>query len=216
MGDPPTFAAERAVWRSGISLIAGVDEVGRGPLAGPVAAGAVILPAGTRIAGRFRWLAHARDSKQLSPSARDELSALIWRHAVAAAVAFVPAESIDHIGIAEASRQAMIGAVGDLSVRPGHLLIDALRLPACSLQQTPIIDGDATSLSIACASIIAKVARDRVMDQHDLIYPGYGFYRNKGYGTADHMRSLRELGPCRQHRRSFAPVREMLAALVPV
>lgn len=216
MGDPPTFAAERFVWRKGIAFVAGVDEVGRGPLAGPVAAGAVVLPAGTRIAGRFRWLAGARDSKQLTPSAREELSSLIWRHAVAAAVAFVPVDSIDHIGIAEASRQAMIAAVGDLSVRPGHLLIDALRLPACSLAQTPIIDGDATSLSIACASIIAKVARDRVMDQHDLIHPGYGFYRNKGYGTADHMRALREIGPCRQHRWSFAPVREMVPALVPV
>ncbi len=209
MGDPPTFAAERSIWRQGFDLIAGVDEVGRGPLAGPVAAGAVVLPAGTRLAGRFRWLAGARDSKQLSPSAREEISGHIWQHALAAAVAFVPVDSIDRIGIAEASRHAMIAAVGDLTVRPQHLLIDAFRLPACSLGQTPIVGGDATSFSIACASIIAKVARDHVMEAHHLTHPAYGFFTNKGYATREHMAAIRDLGPCSLHRQSFAPMRNM-------
>ena len=161
---PPTFAAERSLWRQGSTLVAGVDEVGRGPLAGPVAAGAVLLPQGIRASGRFRWLSHVRDSKQLAPSARAELAHLIWEHALAAAVAFVSVENVDRLGIAEAARQAMLGAVGDLRCRPQHLLIDAFRLPACSLPQSPIAGGDATSLSIACASIIAKVARDRLME----------------------------------------------------
>jgi ribonuclease HII len=208
----PSFAAEHPLWSRGISLVAGVDEVGRGPLAGPVAAGAVILAPGTRAAGRFRWLSRVRDSKQLAPAVREELAHYIWEHSVAAAVGFVAVESLDRIGIAEASRQAMLAAVGDLSERPGHLLIDAFRLRACSLPQTPIIRGDATCLSIASASIIAKVARDRFMDQQELFFPGYGFFSNKGYATREHVDALRTLGPCALHRRTFAPVREMLEA----
>lgn len=211
MGDPPTFAVERSLWRQGLDLVAGVDEVGRGPLAGPVAAGAVILPPNARPSGRLRWLSRVRDSKQLTPAAREELSGYIWRHSLAAAVAFVPVEAVDRIGIAEASRQAMLAAVGDLSRRPQHLLIDAFRLRACALGQTPIVGGDATSFSIACASVIAKVARDWVMDAHGLTYPGYGFMTNKGYATPEHFDALRRLGPCTLHRRSFSPVREMLA-----
>lgn len=212
----PSFTAERSIWAQGPEFVAGVDEVGRGPLAGPVAAGAVVLPPGIRFAGRFRWLRHVRDSKQLSAATREELAPLIWRHSVAAAVAFVSVESIDRIGIAEASRQAMLGAVGDLAVRPGHLLIDAFRLPACSLGQTPIIGGDASSVSIACASIIAKVARDRLMVASDPTYPGYGFSSNKGYATREHMLAIRELGPSSQHRRSFSPVRDMLQLPLPL
>ena len=215
MGPPPTFAAERSLWRQGLSLIAGIDEVGRGPLAGPVAAGAVILPPGARAdarpSGRFRWLSGVRDSKQLSAAARADLAPLIWRDALAAAVAFVPVESIDRLGIAEAARQAMLRAVGDLSCRPQHLLIDAFRLPACSLPQTPITGGDALSLSIACASIIAKVARDCFMVEQHHRFPGYAFHHNKGYATPQHLDALALLGPCDLHRRSFAPVREMLA-----
>ena len=216
VGDPPTFAVERSLWRQGLGLVAGVDEVGRGPLAGPVAAGAVILPPNPRASGRLRWLSRVRDSKQLTPAVRQELSEYIWRHSLAAAVAFVPVEVVDRIGIAEASRQAMLAAVGDLSRRPQHLLIDAFRLPACALGQTPIVGGDATSFSIACASVIAKVARDRVMDAHELTYPGYGFMTNKGYATPEHFNALRRLGPCALHRRSFSPVREMAAALTAV
>jgi ribonuclease HII len=204
----PTFAAERVLWDGGALLVAGVDEVGRGPLAGPVAAGAVILAPGAR----FRWLSRVRDSKQLVAEVREELAGRIWEHALAAAVAFVPVEAVDRIGIAEASRQAMLAAVGDLRARPEHLLIDAFRLVACRLPQTPIIHGDALSLSIACASIIAKVARDRFMDVQELLYPGYRFMTNKGYYTAEHADALHRLGPCDIHRRSFAPVREMIAA----
>ncbi len=214
MRRPPTFSAERPLWRSGLDFIAGVDEVGRGPLAGPVAAGAVILPPGIRAAGRFRWLSRVRDSKQLDPEARFELAALIRERALASAVAFMPVAAIDRIGIAEASRQAMLSAVGALSVRPQHLLIDAFRIPACSLPQTPIIGGDGLSLSIACASIVAKVTRDRLMHTYDLCHPGYAFDRNKGYGTPDHLQAIEEIGPCHLHRRSFAPVRGMLAGVI--
>jgi ribonuclease HII len=209
---PPTLAVERSLWRDGVGLVAGVDEVGRGPLAGPVAAGAVVLPPGVRIAGRFRWLSRVRDSKQLTPGAREELARHIWRNALAAGVAFVPVPVIDRIGIAEASRQAMVAAVGELGARPRHLLIDAFRLPACRLRQTPIIGGDALSISIGCASIIAKVARDRLMDEQDGRHPGYGFATNKGYCTPEHVRALGRLGPCLIHRQSFSPVREMVAA----
>ncbi len=206
MREKPTFAAERSFWRQGLPLVAGVDEVGRGPLAGPVAAGAVILPPGAR----FRWLSRVRDSKQLSAAAREELAQKVWEYALAAAVAFVPVPSVDRIGIAEASRQAMLAAAGDLRQRPQHLLIDAFRLPACSLGQTPIIRGDETSLSIACASIIAKVARDHLMDEQDARHPGYGFVTNKGYATPGHFDALRRLGPCLLHRRSFSPVKDMV------
>jgi ribonuclease HII len=206
----PTFAFERSIWSNGFTVVAGVDEVGRGPLAGPVAAGAVVLSPGLRAAGRFKWLSRVRDSKQLTPAAREELSHLIWEHSVAAGVGFIPVDSLDRIGIAEASRQAMLSAIGALSERPSHLLIDAFRLPACSLPQTPIVEGDAKSYSIACASIIAKVARDRFMDQQELLFPGYGFFTNKGYATREHMDALRAIGPCALHRRSFSPVREMV------
>ena len=206
MGAPPTFAVERALWGRGLNLIAGVDEVGRGPLAGPVAAGAVILPPDAS----FSWLPYVRDSKQLTAAARTDIAPSIWRDAIAAAVAFVPVASVDGLGIAEATRLAMLQAVNDLSGRPEHLLIDAFRINTCSLPQTPIIRGDESSLSIACASIIAKVARDRFMEEQDGCYPGYGFRRNKGYGTPRHLEALQRLGPCDLHRRSFAPVRAML------
>ncbi len=206
----PSFRPERTVWGEGALLIAGVDEVGRGPLAGPVAAGAVILPSGVRAAGRYRFLRHVNDSKKLSPEAREELAPLIWEHAVAANVAFVSVQMIDRIGIAEASRQAMLGAIGGLAVRPQHLLLDAFPLRACIIPQTPIIGGDGLSLSIAAASIIAKVARDQVMDGHDGEYPGYGFLTNKGYYTPEHARAIADLGPCDLHRRSFSPVKELV------
>ena len=204
-----SFRIERTIWGDDTHLIAGVDEVGRGPLAGPVAAGAVILPMGQRATGKFRFLKHVNDSKQLTHDQREELAPLIWENAVAAQVGFVSVEMIDRIGIAEASRQAMLSAIGGLGVRPQHLLLDAFPLHACKLPQTPIIGGDGLSLSIAAASIIAKVARDRVMDGHDCSYPGYGFQHNKGYYTPEHARAIQELGPCDLHRRSFSPVKEM-------
>jgi ribonuclease HII len=214
MGRRPNLKFEWARWQDGVELVAGVDEVGRGPLAGPVAAGAVILPANVRAAGRFHWLKGVNDSKQLTALQREQLVDNILEYSLASAVAFVPVEHIDRIGIAEASRQAMLAAIGDLGVRPGHLLIDGFGIKACSVPQTAIIDGDALSLSIACASIIAKVARDRVMQERDVDYPAYGFASNKGYATPTHMRAIRTLGPCALHRRSFSPVREMVAATV--
>jgi ribonuclease HII len=212
----PDLAAERALWKVGTQFIAGIDEVGRGPLAGPVAAGAVVLPRIDRITKQFRWLRDIRDSKQLPAVAREELSGYIWDHALAAGVAFVPVAVIDRIGIAEASRQAWLGAISELAVSPAHLLLDAFRLPACRLPQTAIIGGDEKIMSIACASIIAKVARDRLMaDQHGE-YPGYGFVTNKGYATPEHFAALDRLGPCQLHRRSFSPVREMVTPHLPL
>jgi len=202
----PDFAFERRLWRQDVALIAGVDEVGRGPLAGPVAAGAVIFAPEPR----FRWLKNVNDSKKLTSEAREELAPLIWEKALAAAVFFISAEMIDRIGIAEASRQAMLGALGDLCVRPQYLLLDAFPLRACRLDQTPIIGGDGLSLSIAAASIIAKVARDRLMAAHGQRYPEYGFASHKGYFTPEHAHALREIGPCELHRRSFSPLKELL------
>ena len=211
MATAPTFSFEASLWSHGIEFVAGVDEVGRGPLAGPVAAGAVILPSRIRAAGRYRWLSRVRDSKQLAAGVREDLAHLIWEHSLAAGVGFVPVPQLDRIGIAEASRQAMLAAIGDLSARPKHLLIDAFPLAACSVPQTPIIRGDAQVRSIACASIIAKVARDRFMDQQEVLYPGYQFYANKGYATREHIDALHRIGPCALHRRSFSPVRQMVA-----
>ncbi len=208
----PNLAEERLQWHQGLGLVAGLDEVGRGPLAGPVVAAAVILSPMCD----FRWLFHVRDSKVLSPPEREELADYIWRDALAVAVGFVSHTSIDRIGIAEATRQAMLRAIGELRRRPQYLLIDALSLPACSLPQKGIIGGDARCISIASASIVAKVARDRYMESHDHQFSGYGFARNKGYATRQHLDALRRLGPCDLHRRSFNPVREMVAASDPV
>ena len=207
MRTAPNLAEERLQWLQDRELVAGVDEVGRGPLAGPVVAAAVILSPSSD----FRWLFHVRDSKQLNPQQREELATYIWRDALAVGVGFVPHTVIDRIGIAESTRQAMLRAIGELQQRPYYLLIDALSLPACSLPQKGIIDGDARCISIASASIVAKVARDRYMESHDRKFSGYGFARNKGYATRQHLEALRRLGPCDLHRRSFNPVREMVA-----
>lgn len=206
-----TLKVERTLWGDQTQLIAGVDEVGRGPLAGPVTSGAVIFPHGIKATGRFKFLKHVNDSKKVSPELREELAPLIWENALAAAVCFVSVATIDRIGIAEASRQSMLGAIGDLEVRPQHLLIDAFRIQSCNLPQTPIIRGDSTSISIAAASIIAKVARDKLMDEHEIEHPGYGFTHNKGYYTPEHIAAIYELGPCTLHRRSFSPVKEMVS-----
>jgi ribonuclease HII len=210
MARKPSLRFERSHWRVGTDLVAGVDEVGRGPLAGPVAAGAVVLPSNSRASGRFHWLSRVNDSKVLTRLAREQLAVEIWEHSLSAAVAFVSVDDIDRIGIAEASRQAMLAAIGDLDCRPQHLLIDGFGIKACRLPQTGIIDGDALSISIGCASIIAKVARDRIMREHDDRFPAYGFASNKGYATAEHMRAIRTVGPCELHRKTFSPVREMV------
>ena len=203
MMPPPTFAEEAALWRQSLRLVAGVDEVGRGSLAGPVVAGAVILPAHLG----FDWLSYVRDSKELAAAAREELSPCIWGDALAVGIGLLPHDVIDTIGIAEATRRAMLTAISELACLPDYVLVDALPLPTLSIPHKPIVDGDALSLSIACASIVAKVFRDGLMRNEDRRFQGYSFARNKGYATRQHLEALDRLGPCDIHRRSFAPVR---------
>ena len=177
-------------------LICGIDEVGRGPLAGPVAAGAVILPKDCRIL-------YINDSKKLSEKKREELYEVILSRAVDAQVGIVGPERIDEINILQATYEAMRLAVGRLAVRPQLLLNDAVTIPEVTIPQVPIIKGDAKSISIGAASIVAKVTRDRMMVEYESQYPGYGFASNKGYGSAAHIEALRKLGPTPIHRRSF-------------
>ena len=196
---------EIALWQSGVKHVAGVDEVGAGPLAGPVLAAAVILSADTRIEG-------INDSKLLSALQRQRLAEQIRERAVAFALGSCSPEEIDTLNILQASRQAMRRAVGALQVAPDHLLVDARRVPDVSMPQTPIIKGDTQSQCIAAASIIAKVARDALMEQLAEVYPGYGFERHRGYGTRQHLEALKRLGPCAIHRHSFSPVAASRAA----
>lgn len=198
----PDFRVEDSLRARGYRLIAGVDEVGRGALAGPVVAGAVILPPGAS----FPWLADVRDSKQLTPEAREHLAPLIRQEAVAYAVGVVAAETIDAIGIAPATKTAMRQAIRQLSPKPDYVVIDYVKLPRLGIPQDGITNGDESCYSIACASIVAKVFRDGLMRELDGLYSGYGFARHKGYGTPEHLDCLRRLGPCRIHRNSFAPV----------
>lgn len=176
--------------------------MGRGPLAGPVTAAAVIFPPDID----EEELVGIRDSKQLTAGARERLAALVFQKAVDARVGWAPAREVDVVGIVGATRRAMMRAVNKLEPRAEGLLIDALSLPGVDLPQRCPVKGDRVSLSIAAASIVAKVARDRLMKEADRKYPGYGFFRNKGYGTREHLRALNRQGPCRIHRVSFAPV----------
>jgi ribonuclease HII len=195
---------ERELRSAGFRWIAGIDEVGRGSLAGPVVAAAVILPERHRIRG-------LRDSKVLPRSRREALYERILDRATAVGVGCMEVEVIDRINILQATKLAMREALSRLTQPPDHLVIDALSLPQVDLPQRPIIDGDAISASIAAASIVAKVTRDRICAEFDARYPAYGFARNKGYGTRRHLDALLEEGPCEWHRRSFAPVRLLLA-----
>ena len=181
---------------SSYCYICGIDEVGRGPLAGPVVAGAVILPKDEKIL-------YLNDSKQLSAAKRDELYDIIYEKAVAVSIGMVDHKRIDEINILQATYEAMRQAIMNLAVQPDILLNDAVTIPQVDIPQVPIIKGDAKSCSIAAASIVAKVTRDRIMEEMDSVYPGYGFAGNKGYGSAEHIRAIRELGPCPIHRRSF-------------
>jgi ribonuclease HII len=207
-----TMKFEKIAWQSGARLIAGVDEVGRGSLFGPVVAAAVILDPGYRIRG-------LRDSKLLLAERREVLAERIREHAVAWAVAAVDAVRIDQINIYQASRVAMREAVISLTPVPDHLLIDAMRLD-CDLPQRAIIHGDALSASIAAASILAKVERDQMVREWDPVFPVYGLASNKGYSTPHHLAALRQHGPSPLHRQSFAPVwnnpvpQEMLAFML--
>ena len=198
-------APEQALRYRGFRAIAGVDEVGRGALFGPVVAAAVILPE------RLGALARAglKDSKQLTREEREKLDRRIRKMALAVSVAEIDAETIDRVNIYQATRIAMLAAVHGLAIAPDHLLIDAMRLDhACA--QTRLFYGDALSLSIAAASVVAKVHRDRLMRELDSQHPGYGLAAHKGYATPQHRRTLAALGPCPLHRRSFAPVRAQL------
>lgn len=176
--------------------LCGIDEVGRGPLAGPVVAGAVILPEDCEIL-------YLNDSKKLSEKKRELLYDEIMEKAIAVGIGAVSPERIDEINILQATYEAMRIAISRLSVRPDLLLNDAVTIPQVDIPQVPIIKGDAKSVSIAAASIIAKVTRDRMMVQYEALYPGYEFASNKGYGSARHIAALKEIGPCPIHRRSF-------------
>jgi len=198
----PDLQVELSLRRQGYQIIVGLDEVGRGAWAGPVVASAVALP--LHLAGLESRLAGVRDSKQLSPRQRESLLPAIQNTALAVGVGFVSAAQIDRMGIVPATRQAMLLALVELGLYPDYLIIDALRLPI-HVPQRAIIRGDAQCLSIAAASIVAKVARDRWMAAQESCYPGYGFVRHKGYGTAQHRWALESLGTCPLHRMSFAP-----------
>lgn len=187
---------EKALWNEGVEFVAGVDEVGRGPLAGPVVTAAVILPHDFNILG-------VNDSKKLTPKKRDELYDLIMENALAVSIGRREPERIDEINILEATKEAMTDAIFGLKIKPDHVLIDALTLKTVDIPQTGIIHGDASSVSIAAASIIAKVTRDREMVEMAKLYPGYAFESNKGYGTKAHYEGLAALGPCPIHRQSF-------------
>jgi ribonuclease HII len=199
----PTFEEEARLWSAGYKHVAGVDEAGRGALAGPVVAAAVIVPAHAPLDGV--WSA-VRDSKLLRPAARDALVEPIQQSALACSVGIVPAQVIDEIGIAAATRQAMLQAVGALCIPADHLLIDWVKLPQCALPQICVPKADARIVSVAAASILAKVTRDRLLVEMAANHPTYGFELHKGYGTAHHLAALITHGPCVEHRHSFAPI----------
>ena len=195
------LAYEKELYAQGIDLIAGVDEVGRGPLAGPVVAAAVILPKACKILG-------LNDSKKIPKSKHKEIYEAVLQNAIAIGIGIKDNQVIDQVNIYEATKLAMMEAIGQLDPQPQHLLIDAMKLDL-PISQTSIIKGDANSLSIAAASIVAKVTRDQMMEEFDCEYPGYDFTQNAGYGTANHLAGLDQLGVTPIHRRSFEPVKSM-------
>ncbi len=201
----PDLQFEQALWAQGLRQVAGVDEAGRGALLGPVAAGVVVLPADCPdLLGRLQGV---RDSKEMTPAAREHWAVQIKAIATAWAVGYAAASEIDQLGIAPATRLAACRALAQLSVPAEHLLIDYIRLPEVDTPQTSLIKGDARSLTIAAASVLAKTGRDALLVGMDREYPGYGLVQNKGYGTVAHRAAIASLGPCRQHRHSFAPIR---------
>lgn len=196
------YAYEDAAAAEGYDIVAGVDEAGRGPLAGPVSVAAVILPRGL-------YLPKLNDSKKLSPKVREELFDEIQAKAIAVSSALIDAKTIDRINIYQATMNGMYESIFSLDPQPQKVLIDAVPLDRLPMPSESIIKGDAKSASIAAASIIAKVTRDRLMDAYDRQYPEYGFAHHKGYGTAEHLAALRKYGPCPIHRLSFEPIRSM-------
>ena len=184
--------------------MAGADEAGRGPIAGPVVAAAVILP--PSLGGDEEWLGLLDDSKRLSPARRERAFCAIREHALDWTVALIDSEEIDRIGIGVASLRAMLLAVDSLKCTPAHLLLDYIYVRQCPYPYDTVVKGDSRSYSIAAASNVAKVTRDRLMTEFDSAFPGYGFAQHKGYATRQHLERLREIGPCDIHRRTFAPV----------
>lgn len=204
----PDLSFEFSLWQTGVSLVAGLDEAGRGAWAGPVAAAAVILAPASDLVTRLNGV---RDSKQMSPAQRARWAEVIRAVALDWGVGFASAQEIDALGILPATRLAMQRALARLDLAPEHLLLDAVRLPAVALPQTALIKGDCRVLSIAAASVLAKTERDHWMEKLEVEFPGYSFARHKGYGTVIHQRALESLGPCGQHRASFKPVKKALS-----
>ncbi len=202
----PHFEEEEALHRQGFRYVAGVDEAGRGPLAGPVTAGAAVFAAYPS----EDWAERVRDSKRMTAKARESVAPAIRASAAASAVGTAGHREVDDVGIVEATRLAMMRAIERLPVRPDFLLVDAVRLPDVRTPQKSIIRGDSTCFSIAAASILAKVYRDLLMARAERSFPGYGFAGHKGYPSARHVEALRRLGPCPIHRRSFAPVKALI------
>jgi len=200
----PNLDFEDALWRKGIARVAGVDEAGRGALAGPVAAGAVVLPHDQT--DLMLILSGVRDSKVMSAPAREIWARTIKMVALAWGVGMASPDEIDAIGIVPATCLAVARALANLEISPQHVLVDYLSLPEVKMPQTPLVKGDARSLSIAAAAILAKTARDAELVQLDQSFPGYSFAKNKGYGTAAHRQAIATRGPCSQHRRTFSPV----------
>jgi ribonuclease HII len=200
----PTNEFESEARRCGYRRIAGLDEAGRGPLAGPVVASAVVLPSRCRLIG-------CDDSKLLSESEREQLYAVITKRAVSIGIGSATEQEIDRLNILEATRLAMHRALAGLMPKPDCLLIDAISLPTCPIPVRSIIKGDALCMSVAAASIVAKVTRDRLMAEYHRVYPHYNFLSHKGYGTEEHLHQLAAHGPCLIHRRTYAPVAEVIA-----
>jgi ribonuclease HII len=199
---------ESELWRSGLTLVAGVDEAGCGPLAGPVVAAAVVFPSQWLETGLCKKLRGLNDSKQLSSEQREKYFAILTSNQeVHYAIASEDVEMIDRINIRQAAWRAMNLALDKLMPKPQHVLVDGLRIRWLPYPQTALVQGDARSYSIAAASVLAKVTRDRMMQQLDALYPGYGFAEHKGYATPQHYAAIEERGPCAIHRKSFAPFR---------
>ncbi len=208
------LAFERELWQQGLSRVAGVDEVGCGPLAGPVVAAAVVFPCEWLNSGLLGKLRGLNDSKQLTKEQRESYFAIITAHAeIRHAIASVDVETIDQINILQAAHRAMNLALEQLQPSPEHVLVDGRPVKTLRFPHTALVKGDARSYTIAAASVLAKVTRDRMMVEFDQLYPGYGFAEHKGYGTPQHLAALTQYGPCPIHRRSFAPLRPVALEL---
>jgi ribonuclease HII len=205
---------ERDLWQKGLSQVAGVDEAGCGPLAGPVVAAAVVFPNSWLDSGLPSVFRGLNDSKQLNEEQREKFFQKITKHPeIRFAIADMDAETIDRINIRQAAWRAMNVALDQIAPRVEHVLVDGIKIRWLPYEQTPLVGGDAKSYSIAAASVLAKVTRDRLMREYDAQFPGYGFAQHKGYSTAQHFAALEKLGPCAIHRKSFSPIKPKEAEL---